>query len=172
MGEVNRMTQHGHIWECDICGYRISGFVGLSYMYPLDYAVVMDGAKKGKYGKELKELLRMYPDAAIDPIEYFFQCQECGEYDCRPLLTAFIPKKGGKKLPSEEKRMWSVSYPVKAYYVYRDEMEEFYDLYSEYDHRCKKCRGKMNTIHALADDPWKLELICPHCKKPMEYTMI
>lgn len=179
-----------YAWECPICKYWCGGILGISYTYPLTYMHIREEAKQGKFGKELQEILEIFPNAVIDPESYMFQCQECGEYECRPLLTSFIPdeekmKREGRKerrkekkrnknkgnkeiLPWEGKRIWSVSCPVKTYFASPREMREFYKLFEEYDHRCTKCGGKMEHL----SNDWRYlreaVLICPHCKKPME----
>lgn len=180
-----------YYWYCKKCEYGCGGLAGITYTYPLTYAIVMEDAKNGKWGKELQEILEVFPNAVFDAEYYIFHCEECGEYDNRPLLTAFVPKEikeekkkrekrkkqkqkkdrnqeNKKKLPWEEPRRWSVSFPVKAFFMSPREMREYCDLLEEYDHRCKKCGGKMIPF----PNDWRYllhaEMICPHCKMPMD----
>ncbi len=158
----------GYTWECKKCGYIFGADIGVGFLYPIIYNETMEKAKRGELGSELKEILEVYPEAAIDPEDYIFRCEDCGEYECEPILTAYIPKEG-VKLPAPDKdRIWSVSFPFKGYaYVSSVDMMENYDIFEEYNHQCKKCGGKMKALtekECLEGDG----MICPHCKMRME----
>lgn len=158
----------GFCWQCPDCNYEFSANIGIGFLYPKVYAETIEAAKRGDLGDDLKELLDVYPNAAINPETVILQCSECGDYDSRPILTAYVPKESEQIPPKEQCRRWSVAFPFEgASYVTRYDMQEYYDLYMVYDHRCEKCGGKMV---ALPSSFREIEngMICPTCKKPLK----
>lgn len=98
----------GYGWECPDCKYSFGANVGVGFLYPKVYEETIEAAKNGEFGNELKELLSAHPDAAIDPEVVILQCCDCGEYDSRPILNAYVPKEDKQRPPKEKGRRWSV----------------------------------------------------------------
>jgi hypothetical protein len=162
----------GYEWKCPNCKYKFSAMLGSGFSYPMVYENTIEQAMQGKFGEKIKNLLEVYPDVAIDPETVLLQCADCGEYDSRPLLTSYIFKDGIEKPEKEKGKMWSSAAPFyEESYVTSKEMQEFYDVYSVYDHRCKKCGGNMVVI---SSDCYEKEggMICPRCKKTLKRVAV
>lgn len=156
----------GFCWQCPDCNYEFSANIGIGFLYPKVYVETIEAAKRGDLGDDLKELLDVYPNAAINPETVILQCSECGDYDARPILTAYVPKESEQIPPKEKGQKWSVAFPFEgASYVTSYDMEKYYDLYMEYDHRCKKCGGGMFPFPKSRREN---DMICPICKKTLE----
>ncbi len=68
-------------------------------------------------------------------------------------LTMYIPKK-------------NVKLPEKDYILYRY-LEEYYEVFSEYPHKCKKCSSDLKIILHDESKKYKRNILCPNCKKYM-----
>ena len=152
----------GYMWECPKCKYKFRANVGMGFSYWDVYAKTFEKARLGGFGKELKETLKNHPNAVIDPTDGVYRCTSCGELAAEPILTVYIPK------GEEQCATASVRSVAKAYMT-PNEMEWYFDLRVEYNHRCKRCGGRMVTVHIKFEEK-KDGLLCPDCKTPLRRT--
>ena len=82
----------GFTVSCSECEYCEVFYLGAGFYYPYAYASTMLKARRGKYGKELKKLLKAHPDAAIDPTLVLTSCPKCHALCREENLSAYLPK--------------------------------------------------------------------------------
>ncbi len=130
-------------------------------MFPKVYAETVRKAKAGKLGKILKTFYEEHPDGAINAENVALCCDSCGHLKSGKDLTMYIPK--GKIPERSADERWCVAFPhPEEKYVMSYELDEYYEKYADYPHKCGKCKGKM---HIVKEDEI---LLCPICKDPME----
>lgn len=154
---------HGYTKTCMKCGYSFSCNEGIGFLFPKVYKETVDKAKAGKLGKVLKSFFEEHPDGAINAEYVTLCCDKCGDLRSRMDLTMYIPK--GEKPKRLSNARWSVAFPHPAEeYVMSDKLEEFYEKYADYPHKCGKCRGKMHVV--IEGEV----LFCPNCKEPLDIS--
>ncbi len=154
---------HGFTMTCNKCWYSYSCKEGIGFMFPMVYKETVEKAKAGKMGKKLKTFFEEHPDGAINAEYVTLYCEKCGDLRNKMDLTMYIPK--GEKPRMSPNARWSVAFPHQAEkYVMSDELEEFYEKYEDYPHKCGKCRGKMRVVK-------EGEILhCPKCNEPLEIS--
>lgn len=147
-------------------------FVGVGFLFPKLYADIMDGIRKGKFGKTTQRFLEEHPDGAIDCERTVCICKNCGTLKQAVNLDMYIPKPGYEQ-PKHD--IWSGAFPFEgASYVDKSDLKEEYELYQHYPHRCPKCRKTMRTLCAN-EFLWKIEnkeLKCPICGSTLELQSV
>lgn len=112
-----------------------------------------------------------HPNGAIACETVVARCVDRGEYIEVPDLTMWAPKRDYDPSKVEPKGRWSVAFPVEgAEYVSWSDLEEHYDFYKKYNHKCPECGG---TAEILLDFEKILEtgeLACAKCDRKMEVT--
>ncbi len=144
--------------RCSTCGYSSSLMLGVGFMYPAVFADTQEAAKSGELGATLKRFFTEHPDGVVDPEYVPAQCEKCGEYVDVVSLDMYIPRKG--KQETKSMRRWSVAMPFEnAEYVAPGEINERYDFFKEFPHRCGSCHGKVKILRDVNLEKLK----CPHC---------
>ena len=163
----------GYLLKCRKCGYEFSANLGVGFMFPLASQETVEAGREGKLGKEVKKFLEGHPDGALDCSTVILQCSECGELESGPDLSMYVP---GEDSPAPSSGNWTVAYPHEgSSYVTPWDLVK-YKLFALYDHRCRRCKGKMKIIKEeefkkliCGDDfdnhPTKM--ICPKCREPL-----
>ncbi len=151
----------GYTKTCIKCGYSFNCNEGIGFMFPKVYAETVRKAKAGKLGKILKTFYEEHPDGAINAENVALCCDSCGHLKSGIDLTMYIPK--GKMLEQSKDERCCVAFPFpEETYVMSNDLEEYYEKYADYPHKCGKCRGKMHVVKENET------LLCPHCKEPLE----
>ena len=82
----------------------------------------------------------------------------------------YVPKKGHD--PAAEKRgIWSTAMPFEGEsYVVPWNLEEQYDLFAKYPHRCGKCKGAAAIMSEEAFEQGITDstIVCPCCGSALE----
>lgn len=150
---------------CPKCGYGIEAWLGVGMMYPLTYEKTIAAAEIGALGEQMANFLQEHPDGAIDASYVVGRCKKCGELENLMDLSMYLPKENFK--PDKPKGRWSASMPFEeAEYVSPWDLEEPYELFARYPHRCKKCGGEMK----LFTEETIGRIKCPRCKLRLEET--
>ena len=153
--------------ECDQCGYTFGASVGFGLAYPWVYSQTIKKLKEGQYGKQGKEFLEAFPDGAITCHKIVVQCNDCKQLMCVPELLLYVPKDGFNPKKYVRKTPWSVSFSGEGYdYVTFDELDDYYELFEEYDHRCSHCNGHTTVVPGFTDsmNPGiERKVCCPNC---------
>ena len=156
-------------FRCPNCDYYFSASLGIGgYIFPRFYSEVIEGMKKGKYGKTAQRFLEDHPNGAVDCVSAVCICENCGALASVINMDMYIPKPGYTQPqheidagndPSEE-----------TSYVTKSDLEENYNLYRHYLHRCPKCRRKMKVLgeKEFRQKMEEKELVCPNCKSELE----
>ena len=163
----------GYSLQCRKCGYKFSANLGVGFMFPRAYQQKMEAGKAGKLGKEVRTFLEEHPDGALDCNIVVLQCTECGALESAPDLSMYVP---GEDSPAPSSGNWSVACPHEGTsYVAPWDLDS-YKLVGLYDHKCRKCKGKMKIIKEKefeklirgADfDNKPTKVLCPKCKEPL-----
>ena len=154
----------GYVFKCK-CGYSFEPWLGVGIMFPMQYQELKEAAIKGDLGKEIKDFFAEHPEGAIDADTVVARCRKCGKYECVSNLSMYFPKDNTKK---KEKGRWSVAMPFEGEdYVAPWDLQESYELYAKYPHKCEACGGDMDIISE--EDLEQNGLICPICGKPIKY---
>ena len=138
---------------CNDCGRVYECSTGIGFAFPKQYKKLLDSVKKGKYGKEWKELVLNTRNIAIDAKTRLFICDKCSKWKTEEGLSLYVTKEGNQ---TEENREFDYS---NASYVTDFDLENYYTLLKEYDHICPKCKNIMRL--GLEDE--EDDLPCPKC---------
>ncbi|MCI6745765.1 hypothetical protein FYJ51_13195 [Erysipelotrichaceae bacterium Oil+RF-744-GAM-WT-6] len=151
---------------CPECGYSFGGDLGVGFLYPKLYLDTVQKMKAGDYGKEAEQFFIDYPDGVVDCENVLFQCDDCHKYYFDLKLSMYIPRDGVAM--SAEPAGWSVEFPFKGVpYASIDDLEKHYELYAEYDHRCKSCGGKLSYVTNDLRCLLERKIACPICHAEM-----
>ena len=158
---------------CRKCRYEFGIHLGVGFGFPQNYQNIMEAAKAGKLGREVRYFLRENPDGTLDCSQVLLQCTACDSLERGIDLSMFIPK----DQPYVTKGNWSVAFPMEEFsYVAPSDLKSHYRLVKHYDHRCKQCKGRMRVItenHLTFRKPVSGEesalvnVNCPKCHVPM-----
>lgn len=163
----------GYSLQCRKCGYEFSAYLGVGFLFPRAYQQTMEAGKAGKLGKEVREFLEELPDGVLDCNIVVLQCSECGALESAPDLSMYVPG-GDSPAPSLDNRSGAFPHEGTSYVAPWD--LERYTLVGLYDHRCRKCKGKMKIIkedefeqliHEADFDSKPTRVLCPKCKEPL-----
>ena len=77
----------GMVFRCDHCDHEEQVSCGIGFMFPQLYQDVVKKIRKGKYGREWKEVFESRPGAAVDARMVLYVCSECG--NCVQDLKSF-----------------------------------------------------------------------------------
>ena len=133
--------------ECPNCGFNDTFYLGVGFSYPYVFAETMEDAKNGRYGKDLRKLLKKHPNAVLDPSLVLTHCPKCHMLGRETDLTAYVPKPGYDR-SKEPKRMWSSACPAKDVdYVSPNDLRNHYNVLKKYDYRCEKCGTELELIN-------------------------
>ena len=122
-------------------------------MFPKVYRDTVLKAKNGELGEEIQKFFIENLNGAIDISNVLGICSECGQYEKILDLTMYIPKK-------------NIELPEKDYHYYM-ELEQYYEVFREYPHKCKKCSGNLKIVLHDESKKYKKNILCPNCKKYM-----
>ena len=163
----------GYSLKCRKCGYGFSANLGVGFLFPAVYQKTIKAGREGKLGEEVKQFLEEHPDGALDCGKVVLQCTECGELDSAQDLSMYVP---GEDSRAPSSGNWSVSCPHEGVPCVAPWDLDTYELFGSYDHRCRKCRGKMKIIGEKefeklicgADpDHHPTKIPCPECREPL-----
>ncbi len=135
----------GFNFICEKCGREYGYGVGIGFMFPRVYEDLLKKVKKGKYGKEWKDLAKDTENVAIDAEEYLYACPKCGAWKTEEGLSLYIPKDAKE--------------PKNVSYVTSWDLKEHYKLLKNYIHKCPKCKTRMHK--ASSDELYNVH--CPKC---------
>lgn len=133
----------GRIYRCNRCGHEEQVSSGIGFMFPQLYQDVVTKIRKGKYGREWKEVFESRPGAAVDARTELYVCPECGNCVQDLNLSLYEPMfpDAGKK----ERGIFSSANPAEGIeYVMPMELEREYRRIRIYVHRCPECKTRMD----------------------------
>lgn len=160
----------GYGCTCNKCGYSYHANLGVGFMFPIVYKETVEAMKKGDYGVQGKKFFEEHPDGAIACETVIARCTECGECGQVSDLTMYVPKKNIHPNAKKHGR-WSVAMPFEgAEYFTSWELDEEFDVYEKYDHRCPKCNGRAEIIEDFENKLESGKLGCTKCDGTMEIT--
>ena len=144
----------GKSWglKCSRCDYEITVPLGFGFLFPQEHAEIMEGIRKGRFGKTVQRFLEEHPDGAVDCERAVCICENCGTIRPAISLDMYISK--------------SRSGALGAAYAAQADLKESHEPYRRYPHRCPKCRRITQALSAEEFEA-KLnggELECPLCK--------
>lgn len=122
----------GYAWHCTRCGYDEKSFLGTGFSYEKECKTVRKEVLRGDYGLEWKLLVYLRPDVYLDAECVLLKCEDCGAYEERPLLTAYLSTKTTRLMRSLE--------------GLNPGPEDDHILYKPYRHRCGSCNGRMQVV--------------------------
>ena len=143
---------------CTNCGFKITGNIGVGFMFPIVYGEVRKRALDGEYGDEMMNFLRKNPQRAIDAEIDLFVCEECGDISSDYNLGMYIPREEDEEMLKEAD--FSSEDTGNSNYFMPDELRRKFKKFKDYDHRCEKCHGKLKIVVGKGYDKLK----CPRCK--------
>ena len=153
----------GMVFRCDHCDHVEQVSSGIGFMFPQLYQDVVKKIRKGKYGREWKEVFESRPGAAVDVRMELYVCSECGNcvQDLNLSLYELMFPDAGKK----ERGIFSSANPAESMeYVMPSELEREYRRIRIYAHMCPKCKNRMHQYRTG-------ELLkCPKCKEVRMYN--
>lgn len=158
----------GYRCVCNKCGYSYHANLGVGFRFPAVYKETVAAMKKGDYGEQGKKFFEEHPDGAIACDAVVARCTECGKCMQVPDLTMYIPKKGSNPMAIKHGR-WSVAMPFaeSPYFTHRD-LDEHFEIFSKFDHRCPKCNGKAEIIENFESMLKNGTLKCTKCDGTMK----
>lgn len=158
--------------ECKKCGYQFSSLVGVGFLYPKEYSDTIEKMKNGFFGNQGKEFWEAFPDGAISCERIVVQCKDCGSLMAVPELSMYIPKDSFNPSTVERKVPWSTAFSGAGYnYVSFSELENHYELFEMYDHRCSKCNSNTIIVPGFTEnmiDGIDRHVRCPGCGNILE----
>ena len=158
------------LWDPDILENVLSVVLNFKFkmewfFFPSVYNEMVQKAQNGELGKEIQTFFAEHEDGAIDAEYVTLCCEDCGNLSKGKNMTMYVPVE--QKPESFEHRAWSVAFDFEgADYVTKSDLEEYYQEYAKYPHRCDKCGGTMKIMDKVE------EKLCPKCKVPLEITNI
>ncbi len=165
----------GYELRCKKCGYDITAYLGVGFLFPDVYRKTMKAARVGKYGETIKQFLADHPDGTLNTELVLLQCSGCGHLKCGPDLSMYIRN---PEVPREEHGFWCVAAPFDgADYVSPMELKEknAYTFYAG-GNVCEKCGQPIKSFTAddLDDMRWGNHdvndpsgIACPECGEPL-----
>ena len=151
----------GYTCTCNKCGFTFNAHVGVGFRYPAVYQETLKAARSGRLGKKARNFITENPEGAINPKWVVARCEKCGQYESVPDLSMYIPKEGHPA--SKNRGNWTgASLDDENEYV--SDFDTDYELKETYDHKCRKCGGRMTII---GDEPQE-HMPCPMCDGKME----
>ncbi len=167
----------GYGMSCPKCQKTFELFFSVGMMYPSTYSDALKRARSGKLGEEYKQFFKEHPnpDGAISVNKIVLVCNACGNIENRSSYSLFT------RLPDRTPHQKSQSlYSILSGepdrdYISPKELNDDYELYAYYPHKCSKCGEAMTTIstddimHADTNQPCKY-LKCPDCKVELVYS--
>lgn len=160
----------GYGCACKKCGYNLYANLGVGFLFPKVYQETVAAMKKGEYGAQGKIFFEEHPDGAIACDTVVARCTDCGEYLEVPDLTMYVPKKDYNPSENKPKGRWSVAFPFEgADYVSWSDLEEHYDFFEKYNHKCSGCCGTAEIID-FEKELNSGNLACAKCDGKLEVT--
>ena len=160
------MGYGGRIIRCGCQEETVLDGVGMALPYVYHEAV--KDIKAGKYGDEMKYIMRNMNFVAVDTLSEMYYCKNCGHLKTMQVLNLYIPK-DVEKLKKKEIGNWTVGEgrwrstvgelgEIPYWYPGDDDAKDFVMIY-KYRHICPICGTKMSRV--------KLKKIvnekCPKC---------
>ena len=150
----------GFNFICEKCGREYGYGVGIGFMFPRAYEELIKKVKKGKYGKEWKDIANNTENVAIDAEEYLYVCPKCGSWKAEEGLSLYIPKETKEPKGDTNNEPWAIGFDYSnASYVTSWDLKEHYKLLKSYIHKCPKCKTRMHK--ASSDELYNVP--CPKC---------
>lgn len=123
---------------CRKCRYEFGIHLGVGFGFPQNYQNIMEAAKAGKLGREVRYFLRENPEGTLDCSQVLLQCTVCDSLERGIDLSMYIPK----DQPYVTKGNWSVAFSMEefSYYdqVFENDPDEF-RFYCEHDNDEEFC---------------------------------
>lgn len=163
--------------NCKKCGYSFGADVGVGMLYPKVYSEIVTKMKKGQFGKQGKEFFEAFPNGAISCENIVVQCNSCGQLMVVPKLTLYIPQEGYNPTKQDKDIPWSTGFSGKGYeYVGFHELDNHYQLFEQYDHRCVNCNGHTSVVPGFTErifmeklgEKTDNQVRCPECGSMMK----
>ena len=167
----------GYVLSCRRCGYKQEAWLGAGFCFPVAYQKIMETARSGRLGEELRTFLAEHPEGALNTSTVLLKCGRCGVLKTAPSLSMYLPKRPEAQ-PAEGNRSAAFSgegFPCVAPW----ELKENYTLSARYHYRCHKCGSEMKSYSSKAlerlfskygmQEPVE-ELCCPDCEKALYFT--
>ena len=139
--------------------------LGVGMGYPSFYRETMEDIRSGKYGAEMRDLVKNGKYIAVDAEKYMYYCDKCGCVEDFTALDLYEPK-DIKKIEERVVGRWSAAELAQNKTVkelgelpYFNSDDEDFVLLKEYKHVCPKCGKVMRKI----DEEKLKEKTCPKC---------
>ena len=162
--------------KCKKCGYTFRTLVGVGMLYPKTYAETVIKMKEGQFGPQGKEFFETFPEGAISCEEIVVQCNDCGKLMSVPDLSLYVPKDEIDCTKIERNIPWSSGFSGLGYeYVSLSELDEHYQLFERYRHRCSKCKGYASAVLGFTgcmNENIDRHVKCPECGLSIEIVIV
>lgn len=162
--------------NCKKCGYRFWAQVGVGMQYPRVYSETVAKMKEGQFGNQGKEFFEVFPNGAITCENIVVQCNDCGELMVVPELALYIPQDGYNPEKQNRSIPWLTGFSGKDYdYMSFSELQNHYQLYEKYDHRCVNCNGHTSVVAGFTeclDESIDRHVRCPKCSSMMKIDIV
>ena len=144
--------------------------LGVGMGYPSFYEETMEDIRSGKYGAEMRDLVKSGKYIAVDAEEYMYYCDKCGCVEGFTALDLYEPKDAkivGKRIA----RRWTAgdkeieqTVDELGYLPFFTSDDDEYVLLKEYKHACPRCGKVMRKI----DEEELFKKTCPTCGERYE----
>lgn len=129
-------------FRCGKCGYDITVYLGIGFAFPRVYQEVVTAVRKGKFGREWKELFERTSGAAVDANRELYVCSACGRFREDMNLCLYEPKDADVTVVRDEAHSGFMPSEVTEY-VTPAELKNRYRLVKVYPHLCR-CGKRMH----------------------------
>ncbi len=166
----------GYSLKCRKCGYSFSASLGVGFLFVQNHQNILNDAKKGTFGKEIKQFLAEHPDGMLGSETVILQCMKCGNLKTGPDLSMYLPKEKHAPVSSDD---GSAELQKESISNVRPWELKHEKLYGRYDYRCRKCGGRMRQIPEdemrkivnRMDESLELpDFPCPKCGKALYFA--
>ena len=141
-------------FSCEKCGYEENISLGNGgYWYAKVYPQIVSDAVDGKFGVEIQNILKKYPNAAVTYSKVLVKCTNCGKHENILGLSVYLPKDKGFVNENKLVNFFNI--------------DKCYDLVAKFEPKCNFCGGNVEIFYEDNFDVEEITLNCPDCKSLM-----
>ena len=134
-------------FQCKKGKFALCANLGFGMMFPRVYESIMNSARQGELGEDVRKFLLEHPDGVLDVANVLAKCVDCGQYEIVHDLTMYLPK--------------DVAHKEKFSFGWQ--LREYYELFSKYRHKCRHCGGDVEIFREEDFKRWRNKITCPYC---------
>ena len=161
----------GRIIRCGCQKEEVLDGVGMAF--PMVYKETVDDIKAGKYGDEMKYIMKNMNLVTVDATSKIYHCKKCGHLETMKVLNLYIPK-DIEKAKKKSIGRWTAAEPNRnttvgelgefPYWIPNGDDSKDFIMFYKYKHDCPICGTKMSSVKIRKISGEK----CPKCGKNYE----